>query len=62
MKILAHRGAWNAPEEKNTLKSFSCALQNNWGIESDVRDYIRYMETSYGITPAKWANLVSLYE
>lgn len=39
MKIIAHRGLWHRPEEKNTLLAFRRALQNGFGIETDFRDY-----------------------
>ncbi|MBU3632844.1 hypothetical protein [Polynucleobacter sp. AP-Feld-500C-C5] len=38
MKIIAHRGFWRKPEEKNTLLAFEKALQNGFGIETDFRD------------------------
>jgi hypothetical protein len=36
--IIAHRGWWNAPEEKNTEQAFIKALQAGFGIETDIRD------------------------
>lgn len=39
MKIIAHRGLWYKPEEKNTLAAFERALQNGFGIETDFRDH-----------------------
>ncbi|OWS70377.1 hypothetical protein CBI30_09485 [Polynucleobacter aenigmaticus] len=38
IKIIAHRGLWFKPEEKNTLEAFERALQNGFGIETDFRD------------------------
>lgn len=38
MRILAHRGAWSAPEEKNSADAIAQALQRGWGIETDIRD------------------------
>ena len=38
IKIIAHRGMWNQPEEKNTIPAFERALQNGFGIETDFRD------------------------
>lgn len=38
IKIIAHRGLWHKPEEKNTLEAFRAALQNGFGIETDFRD------------------------
>jgi hypothetical protein len=36
IKIIAHRGFWYKPEEKNTLAAFERALQNGFGIETDL--------------------------
>ena len=38
IQIIAHRGFWLKPEEKNTLGAFERALQNGFGIETDFRD------------------------
>lgn len=38
MKILAHRGHWREPTEKNTLAAFECAWSGGFGIETDLRD------------------------
>jgi glycerophosphoryl diester phosphodiesterase len=38
MIILAHRGWWTAPEEKNTYSAFKRALQAGYGLELDLRD------------------------
>jgi hypothetical protein len=38
IQIIAHRGFWLKPEEKNTLVAFERALQNGFGIETDFRD------------------------
>ena len=38
MEILAHRGYWKDPDEKNTMVAFERALGLGYGIETDVRD------------------------
>ena len=38
MKIIAHRGYWIDPLEKNTRIAFSRALEYGFGIETDFRD------------------------
>jgi hypothetical protein len=38
VKIVAHRGYWQKPEEKNTLAAFRRALNHGYGIETDFRD------------------------
>lgn len=49
MEILAHRGAWNAPSEKNTMAAFMNAVRNGWGFESDIRDYRGKLVISHNI-------------
>ena len=39
MKIIAHRGFWLDPSEKNTAIAFFRALKNGFGIETDFRDF-----------------------
>ena len=39
MNILAHRGLWNVISEKNSLKSLKLSLDENFGIETDLRDF-----------------------
>ena len=36
--ILAHRGYWNVPEEKNTPGAFDRAFSEGFGVETDFRD------------------------
>jgi len=38
MQIIAHRGFWLDPSEKNTSIAFTRALENGFGIETDFRD------------------------
>jgi hypothetical protein len=38
MKLIAHRGFWIEPSEKNTINAFLRALQHGYGIETDFRD------------------------
>lgn len=38
MDIIAHRGFWLDPAEKNSFTAFERALSNGYGIETDVRD------------------------
>lgn len=38
MKILAHRGFWNEPEEKNSKTAFVRSFENEFGVETDIRD------------------------
>jgi hypothetical protein len=38
LELLAHRGYWLTPEEKNALAAFERAFEHGWGAEIDVRD------------------------
>jgi glycerophosphoryl diester phosphodiesterase len=38
IEILAHRGWWEKPEEKNTLQALTRAFDAGLGVETDVRD------------------------
>lgn len=38
LQILAHRGLWKSPEEKNSLAALTLALRRGFGLETDVRD------------------------
>ncbi|HDQ4235033.1 TPA: hypothetical protein P8677_004922 [Klebsiella pneumoniae] len=38
MHILAHRGLWRSPEEKNTREALNRAFRSGFGVETDVRD------------------------
>ncbi|MEG2569153.1 MAG: hypothetical protein RSA84_23395, partial [Acinetobacter sp.] len=39
MQILAHRGHWLIPEEKNSRQALHRAFLAGFGVETDVRDY-----------------------
>jgi len=38
MNIIAHRGFWQHPNERNTITAFQRALSSGYGIETDLRD------------------------
>jgi hypothetical protein len=38
MLILAHRGLWSQPAERNSLSALTSALAEGFGVETDVRD------------------------
>lgn len=47
MKILAHRGWWHVPAEKNTEVAFRRAFENGFGVETDVRDQDGVLKISH---------------
>lgn len=38
MHILAHRGFWKVPEEKNSRTALERAFEEGFGVETDIRD------------------------
>lgn len=38
MQIIAHRGVWDDPGEKNSLASTKRAVLSGYGLETDIRD------------------------
>lgn len=49
INIIAHRGFWLDIEQKNTIKAFRLALENNFGIETDLRDFDGQIVISHDI-------------
>jgi glycerophosphoryl diester phosphodiesterase len=39
MRVLAHRGWWFTPEEKNSITAIKRAFDAGFGIETDIRDF-----------------------
>jgi glycerophosphoryl diester phosphodiesterase len=49
MFILAHRGYWKKNDERNTLDALKAALDNGFGIETDLRDFDGKLVISHNI-------------
>lgn len=49
MQIISHRGFWSRPNEKNTIPAFENSFKNNFGIETDIRDYNSSLVISHDI-------------
>lgn len=47
MKILAHRGWWHVPAEKNTEIAFRRAFESGFGVETDARDQNGILKISH---------------
>jgi hypothetical protein len=47
--VLAHRGVWEDPAQKNSLQSFSRAFESSLGVETDFRDYQGNLVLSHDI-------------
>jgi glycerophosphoryl diester phosphodiesterase len=64
INILAHRGFWKTPAEKNTRLAFERALSLGFGIETDVRDVggQLYIAHDPGENPSlTWSDFLALY-
>ncbi|TBL69144.1 hypothetical protein [Hafnia alvei] len=49
MQILAHRGVWIEPQERNSKEALHRALQQGWGLETDIRDFDGELVISHDI-------------
>lgn len=62
MKILAHRGYWNNQIEKNSSEALRTALEQGFGFESDVRDYMGKMVISHNIATSESQNAEEVFK
>jgi hypothetical protein len=46
-RILAHRGVWNAPADKNSLAALERAIAGGFGVETDIRDLDGHLVVSH---------------
>jgi hypothetical protein len=47
MNIIAHRGYWREPSEKNTRQAFERSFANGLGVETDLRDNVAEIVVSH---------------
>jgi hypothetical protein len=59
MKILAHRGCWSRPEERNTPDALSRAWSRGYGVETDLRDRNGALVVSHDPASASCAPLAT---
>lgn len=65
MKILCHRGLWEKENEKNTIFSFKRALDNGFGVETDVRDYKSTLVVSHDFPDQrspKFSEVINIFQ
>jgi hypothetical protein len=62
MNIIAHRGEWSCESEKNSRKSFIKAIENGFGIETDIRDYRGELVISHDMPQEKNISLEDFFE
>ena len=64
MNIIAHRGYWKTRLEMNTSVAFKRALNNGFGIETDIRDYCGELVIAHDIPTSesqKFDEFLKLY-
>ena len=62
LDLIAHRGLWFRPEQKNTVDAFDLALREGFGIETDVRDLGSRLVISHDIPNEKCQSLESFLD
>lgn len=62
MQILAHRGYCNSDIPANSPKAIKTALENGYGFESDVRDYMGNMVISHNIADDSCQNAEEIFQ
>jgi len=65
-RILAHRGFWEQPHEKNSVEAFRKAFDHGFGIETDIRDLDGALVVSHdpperAKSPLLFAEFLQLY-
>jgi hypothetical protein len=65
-RVLAHRGHWITPTEKNSVIALRRALEGGFGIETDIRDLDGELVISHdpplsGSAPQSFASFLDLY-
>ncbi len=62
MQILAHRGFWKSPAEKNTPAALERAFRAGYGIETDIRDQDGELVISHDVPTAAALRLSTVLE
>lgn len=62
MQILAHRGHWLTPEEKNSRQALQRAFQSGFGVETDVRDFDGTLVVSHDMPGREALPLNEMFE
>lgn len=65
MKILSHRGYWQAEAEKNAREAFAATLSAGFGTETDVRDAQGTLVVSHDPPAAaamRWNELLDMFQ
>ncbi|MEW4562469.1 hypothetical protein AB1K70_08080 [Bremerella sp. JC770] len=60
-EIIAHRGLWTLPGERNTIAAFKAALSHGHGIETDIRDCGGRLVISHDMTRGEEQTLEAFF-
>lgn len=65
-RILAHRGFWEQPHEKNSVAAFRKAFDHGFGIETDIRDLdgtlvVSHDPPEHASSPLPFTEFLKLY-
>ena len=56
-RVLAHRGFWNVPDEKNSIGALIKAIELGFGLEYDIRDQEGQIVLSHDLPVGKQETL-----
>ncbi|MFD2584171.1 hypothetical protein ACFSR6_16830 [Pedobacter vanadiisoli] len=62
MEIISHRGYWINAEEKNTDLAFARSFSNQYGTETDIRDYCGELVISHDIANGNSLSIDHFFE
>ncbi len=62
MNIIAHRGVWKSSHQKNSETAFKQAIDEGYGIETDVREYNGSLVLSHDVADGSSVLLSTLFE
>lgn len=62
MIIVAHRGFWIRPEEKNSKIAFTRSFENEFGVETDIRDSAEKILISHDMAGGKEMTVEGFFE
>ena len=60
MIILSHRGFWITEDEKNKVVAFTRSFNNNFGVETDIRDLNDNLVISHDLPCDKYNDILSV--
>lgn len=62
MEIISHRGFWKSENEKNSIQAFEESFKNNFGTETDLRDYKGKIVISHDIADENCIEAAQFFE